>query len=341
MDDAFHHWCTHLAFFDPDRSIIDHSWASRSIPPRAWSALGKTNPRARNNSAIQRSVERSWHAHEIWEHFEGFANGLRDLCRWTCPANNSSIILYNLNEKHLRIKWARTSSSDFLSYSDGTWKKGDVLWTRKSPEVFGIGRVLFTIRLKGLRRLRDLDGQRLPIRRRFPNAVTLIITNTWRDPDNHHRLQGDLRRYWHVLPVFQEFYRKIVIWRESEIIGKLAYRHRHVRLPDEIWNVIWRNGSKDMRIRSGNEFKKWCKENKHFYMWAWKLSRIPETFHILNRWCGVRTVCKVHENLDCEQCHRDGKEMVSKPVCVRDGRWVVLGMPQGFNATFAENRPRS
>ncbi len=152
-----------LAFPPIDRQVIDHSWATHFIPSRAWDSFAKTNPGMRNDIVVSRSQKKSWHAHEIWHYFQEFSNQLQLLCGWVSPADNSSLVLFNLKEKTLQIKWASNSSSNFVAYSDGSWKKGDVLWTRRNATRFGVGRVLFTIRLKGLQRLTDLDGDVLQV----------------------------------------------------------------------------------------------------------------------------------------------------------------------------------
>ncbi len=140
--------------------------------------------------------------------------------------------------------------------------------------------------------------------------------------------------------MFQEYYRRLALWTEDQIVSKLAYRHHHVAFPKRIWDIIWRGGHRDMRKRKGEIFKKWGTQNKNLYRWALELAGIPDIFRVLNRWCGIRKVCRAHKVPDCRGCLREDRSTFSKPVCVQDGRWVVLGIPQGFNAKFAENKPR-
>ncbi len=300
--------------------------------PVSFFKLFRGSPSTGNAFAIERSVTRSAHLEDLWPYFVPFCNELRLLCGWRRVRNNAKAIMYNLLNETLTIQWIFKASYKNISYLDDSIKKDEVIWGKKSKEEYRVGRVLFIIRVKGLRKLVNINGTRLFVGIGVPNEMVLVGTNVWVDQMNHEKKLGNLMKYWQSLPIFREFPNEFSLWQIKDIFQKVAYRHAHVLMPPNIWNIVWRKGTKDMRHREGVTHKRWKRFNKHPYLWGLEVGK--KTRRDTNYWCGIREICIKHNTRECRDCFKDDSPTKMISVCLRDYRWVVVGIAQGKNNKF-------
>ncbi len=288
-----------------------------------------------NKTAVYKTPSYTRTSKIIWRFFDALCDHLSEFCPWISNNDSKSVVLYNLIQGKLTFKWIYSTHSLFVAYTDGHFKKDDVLWFKDDNDEFGVGRVLFIIEIDGFRNMQDLDGNELVFEYEMENPLVVVGSNTWIDEEDDDHFRGDLRKYWNSLPIFKEFHSPIQLWSLKNVICKVAYRHAHVMMPKHIWNLVWRKGSKDMRYRKGANFKKWSEWNRNVYLWALRLNDMTVSAYV--PWCGIRKICDSHHNWDCLECQRKGNSARSVPRCVKDGRWVVIDITHGYNSKFAEN----
>ncbi len=308
-----------------------YSVAANDIPSASFQ-LFRGSPTKGNAFAIERSVTRSVHLHDIWPFFVPLCNELQKLCRWSSLRSPSKIIMHNLIQKKLRCRWIFKATSKNICFMDDFIKKDDVVWGKRERDDFSVGRVLFIIRIEGLKNIVNIKGKRLHVGLRIPNGCVFVGTNVWKDQMRHGEKRGDLRKYWRSLPVFREIPTQFSLWMINQVFQKLAYRHAHVAMPEKIWEVVWRKGMKDMRHRGGTAHSNWCKLNKHPYLWG--LSVGKKSNRNVNYWCGVREICLKHKKKECISCFKNGLATKKVVLCLKDYRWVILGIWQGNNNKF-------
>ncbi len=193
-----HSLCVRIAWrVDFSNHFIFHT-NKNPIPSQTWEGMAFLA-----NSLTISNVSRLHHAQEIVPYFDTICNCLKEAWGFADDYPMVRTLWNNLRRGALTIKWVTSVEYDFISYTDGTFRPSEAIWTTDKDGEFLVGRVLFVIKISGVRHFQGVHGflefTDFP---QPPNVSHLMAVRKWTEIGTDKK--SNLLYFWNSLPIFKE-----------------------------------------------------------------------------------------------------------------------------------------
>ncbi len=176
---------------------FNYSSFNNTIPSELWNDMTLSG-----QTLSQRITTHTHHTDEIIPYFANICDFL--LREWDLPNNYPmvKVLWNNLSRGIIAMRWIRKVDYNFISYTDGSFKKDNAIWTTSGEGDFMVGRVLFVIEIIGIRHFLDDRDMHLFQFPQPPNVMHLMGINQWKEI--HTQKNSNLLYFWNQLPIFKE-----------------------------------------------------------------------------------------------------------------------------------------
>ncbi len=284
--------------------------------------------------AINQSRSKHDKLHLVLAEWDKFCEYLGNVHGWDAEVTNKALILDNLVSGNLVMDWVNLCRDEQIGYTDDNIQPGDVIWGIEWTEFSHfVGRVKIIVRLEGLLNIKDRRGRLLESSEGSENIEIFFMTNLWSEVREKifAKCKNDLHAYLDATPKMLENDEARTLITAGNILQRVHYRHAHVHMPDEIWDIVWKDGMTNWNARHVKkreiDFQEWKENTRFWYRFGMEKAKIEDIQSF--PWCGTRHECLKHHVFECLPCRSVGRPF--KPVyhCVDDGVFWVYGIPQG------------